>query len=152
MLWTITNNYGVGSRVYSRRLDLNISLWLPNYWSVFQVEVMAIYRAAQWSQAAMVFVERWQGWSISSGILFNGLDMPLTSFILQGRQSILDQQRIAEYAERIRLSFNNFWGSYALLMSMPISCEMQILVICSFDPRQLNAAIVHRCQGYNLVY
>ena len=37
----------VGSGVYSGKLDLNISLPLPDYCSLFQAEVMAIYRDAQ---------------------------------------------------------------------------------------------------------
>ena len=39
---------GVRSGVYSRKTDLNISLQLPDYCSVFQAEVMAIYWADQW--------------------------------------------------------------------------------------------------------
>ena len=39
---------GVGSGVYSGKLDLNISLRLPDYCSVFQAEVISIYRAVQW--------------------------------------------------------------------------------------------------------
>ena len=38
----------VGSGVYSGKLVLNISLRLPDYCSVFQAKVMAIYRTAQW--------------------------------------------------------------------------------------------------------
>ena len=37
-----------GQRVYSGRLYVNISLRLPDYCSVFQAEVMTIYRATQW--------------------------------------------------------------------------------------------------------
>ena len=37
-----------GSGIYLDKLDLNISLRLLDYYSVFQAEVMAIYRAAQW--------------------------------------------------------------------------------------------------------
>ena len=37
-----------GSGVYSGRLDLNISLRLSDYCSVFQAVVMVIYQAAQW--------------------------------------------------------------------------------------------------------
>ena len=39
---------GVGSGIYSGKLDLSISLRLPDYCSVFQAEMMAIYRPAQW--------------------------------------------------------------------------------------------------------
>ena len=38
----------VGSGIYSGKLDLSISLWQPVYSSVFQAQVLAIYRAAQW--------------------------------------------------------------------------------------------------------
>ena len=38
---------GVGSGICSGKLDLNISLRLPDYCSVFEAEVMAIYRTAQ---------------------------------------------------------------------------------------------------------
>ena len=37
----------VGSGIYSGKLDPSFSLRLPNYCSMFQAEVMAIYRAAQ---------------------------------------------------------------------------------------------------------
>ena len=37
----------VGNGIYCGKLDLNISLCLPDYCSVFQAEVMAIYRASQ---------------------------------------------------------------------------------------------------------
>ena len=39
---------GVGNGVYFGKLNLNILLWLPDYCSVFQAEVMIIYRTAQW--------------------------------------------------------------------------------------------------------
>ena len=39
---------GVGSGIYSEKLDLKISLRHPDYCSVFQMEVKAIYRADQW--------------------------------------------------------------------------------------------------------
>ena len=39
---------GVRSGIYFRKLNLNISFCLPDYCSVFQAEVVAIYRAAQW--------------------------------------------------------------------------------------------------------
>ena len=35
------------SCIYSEKLDLNISLRLPDYSGVFQMKVMAIYREAQ---------------------------------------------------------------------------------------------------------
>ena len=38
----------VGSGMYSGKLDLNISLRLPDFCSVFQADVMAIYGVAQW--------------------------------------------------------------------------------------------------------
>ena len=40
---------GVGSGIQSGKLDLSISLWLTGYCSMFQAEVMAIYRAVQWT-------------------------------------------------------------------------------------------------------
>ena len=40
---------GIGSGGYFGKLDLNISLRLPDYCSVFQAVVMVIYRAAQWA-------------------------------------------------------------------------------------------------------
>ena len=39
---------GIGSGIYCGKLNLNFSLRLPNYCSVFQAEVIAIYRASQW--------------------------------------------------------------------------------------------------------
>ena len=41
----LDNGFGGGS--YSGMLDLSISLRQPNYCSVFQAEMMVIYRAAQ---------------------------------------------------------------------------------------------------------
>ena len=38
----------MGSGIYLEKLDLNISLRLPDYCSVFQAEVIEIYRTAQW--------------------------------------------------------------------------------------------------------
>ena len=35
-------------RVYSRKLDQNISLLPPNYCNMLQADVVAIYQAAQW--------------------------------------------------------------------------------------------------------
>ena len=39
---------GVVSGIYSGKLDFKMSLRLPDYCSVFQAEMVAIYRATQW--------------------------------------------------------------------------------------------------------
>ena len=60
---------GVGSGIYSEKLYLNISLRLLDYCSMFQAEVMAIYRAAQW-------------------ILANGVSFTLVSIFSNGQDAI----------------------------------------------------------------
>ena len=47
-IYTDLLNNEFGSGVYSGNLDLNISLRPPNYCNVFQAEVKAICRGAQW--------------------------------------------------------------------------------------------------------
>ena len=47
-MYTSELDNGVGGGIYYRKLDLYIALRLPYYCSVFYMDLLAIYRAAQW--------------------------------------------------------------------------------------------------------